>query len=203
MQAIRLQQNSNALAPWRTTLARSLHRNRALVYARYFQLATVRANGRPANRTVVFRGFLPHCNQIAIITDRRSPKIPQIEQNAWAEICWYFPKTREQFRLAGLLHIIDAQHPNEPWQRAFQATWQRLSEAARAQFYDIAPGLPIETASVTPEPRSASDEIPESFRLLVFEPQDLDYLNLKAAPHERCHHWLDETGQWQSEGLSP
>jgi pyridoxamine 5'-phosphate oxidase len=45
------------LAPWRSALARALHRNRALVYARYFQLATVRADGRPANRTVVFRGF--------------------------------------------------------------------------------------------------------------------------------------------------
>jgi pyridoxamine 5'-phosphate oxidase len=150
------------------------------VYARYFQLATVRATGRPANRTVVFRGFLPDSNHIAIITDRRSPKIAQIEQNGGAEICWYFPKTREQFRLAGLLHIIDAQHPNERWQRAFQATWQKLSEAARTQFYDIAPGLPIETVTVNSESPSASDEIPESFRLLVFEPQ-----NLACIIHER------------------
>lgn len=27
-------------------------------YAKYFQIATVKPNGRPANRTVVFRGFL-------------------------------------------------------------------------------------------------------------------------------------------------
>ncbi len=192
-----------SLAPWRQTLARSLHRNRALVYARYFQLATVRANGQPANRTVVFRGFLPNSNQIATITDRRSQKIPQIEQNAWAEICWYFPKTREQFRLAGMLNIVDAQHSNEGWQKAFQETWQKLSEAARAQFYDIDPGLLIGSMQVNPKPNSASDEIPESFRLLVFEPQDLDHLNLKTSPHERCHYWLDEAGQWQAKGLSP
>jgi hypothetical protein len=27
-------------------------------YAKYFQIATVKPNGRPANRTVVFRGFV-------------------------------------------------------------------------------------------------------------------------------------------------
>jgi hypothetical protein len=40
---------------WRTMLQRSLGKNRSLAYARYVQLATVRPDGRPANRTVVFR----------------------------------------------------------------------------------------------------------------------------------------------------
>jgi pyridoxamine 5'-phosphate oxidase len=45
------------LAPWRSPLSRALYRNRNLPYCRYLQLATVRPNGQPANRTVVFRGF--------------------------------------------------------------------------------------------------------------------------------------------------
>jgi pyridoxamine 5'-phosphate oxidase len=192
-----------SLAPWRSILARSLHRNRALAYARYFQLATLRTDGRPANRTVVFRGFLPDSNQIAMITDRRSQKIPQIEQNAWAEICWYFPKTREQFRLAGVLNIINAEHPNESWQRAFRETWQNLSETARAQFYEVAPGLPKPSAQIPSESNVVADNIPEPFRLLVFESPDVDYLNLQTHPHERCHYWLDEAGQWQIEWLTP
>jgi hypothetical protein len=40
---------------WRALLQRSLDKNRSLAYARYLQLATVRPDGRPANRTVVFR----------------------------------------------------------------------------------------------------------------------------------------------------
>lgn len=48
-----------SLAPWRPVLAKSLRLNRALTYARYFQLATLRGDGRPANRTVVLRGFAP------------------------------------------------------------------------------------------------------------------------------------------------
>ncbi|NJL49732.1 MAG: pyridoxamine 5'-phosphate oxidase, partial [Leptolyngbyaceae cyanobacterium SM2_5_2] len=55
---------STALAPWRSALGRALHRNRSRPYSRYFQLATVQTNGRPANRTVVFRGFLPDSNQL-------------------------------------------------------------------------------------------------------------------------------------------
>jgi PPOX class probable FMN-dependent enzyme len=194
-----------SLAPWRQVLARSLHRNRALIYARYFQLATVRADGRPANRTVVFRGFLPDSNQLIMITDRRSQKIPQIEQNAEAEICWYFPKTREQFRLAGMLYIVDGGHLNKSWQSAYYGTWQKLSQAARAQFYGIAPGQSLvpELIEIKTEPKVASDPIPESFRLLVLEPKDLDYLDLKAHPHDHRYHWLDEAGEWQAKSLTP
>ncbi len=191
------------LAPWRQVLARSLHRNRALIYARYFQLATIRADGRPANRTVVFRGFLPESNQIAMITDRRSQKIAQIEQNAEAEICWYFPKTREQFRLAGTLYIVDAGHLIESWQRIYHEIWQKLSEAARAQFYGIAPGQPLASGLIETESKAESDSIPESFRLLVFEPKNLDYLDLKAHPHDHRYHWLDEAKEWQAESLTP
>jgi pyridoxamine 5'-phosphate oxidase len=195
------------LAPWRQVLARSLHRNRALVYAKYFQLATVRANGRPANRTVVFRGFLPESNAILMITDRRSQKIAQIEQQqGWAEICWYFPKTREQFRFAGILHIVDALHPKESWQKSYHKTWQALSDAARAQFYGIAPGQPRDLEQIESAPQNASntpDPIPESFRLLVFEPEDLDYLDLTTHPHHHCRYWLENAGPWQAEWLTP
>ena len=58
---------SNNLAPWRSILSRSLHRNRSLANARYFQLATINMNGEPANRTVVFRGFLEETNKLQII----------------------------------------------------------------------------------------------------------------------------------------
>jgi len=91
-----------SLAPWRSPLSSALHKNRSLPYARYFQLATVRANGHPANRTVVFRGFLEDTDQLKIITDSRSQKVDQIDQHSWGEACGYFPKTREKFRLAGL-----------------------------------------------------------------------------------------------------
>jgi len=95
-----------SIAPWRSPLARALHRNRAATESRYLQLATVTPEGHPANRTVVFRGFYGDTDQIKIITDNRTEKIPHLQHHPWAELCWYFSKTREQFRIFGKIWII-------------------------------------------------------------------------------------------------
>ncbi|PSN80900.1 pyridoxamine 5'-phosphate oxidase, partial [filamentous cyanobacterium CCP4] len=97
-----------ALAPWRSSLARALHRNRSRPYSRYFQLATVTAAGHPANRTVVFRDFLPNTNTLTVVTDQRSAKVTDIAAHPWVEACWYFTHTREQFRLAGPIAVVGA-----------------------------------------------------------------------------------------------
>jgi hypothetical protein len=121
-----------SLALWRSPLARALHRNRSLAFARYLQLATVRATGRPANRTVVFRGFLADTNQLKFITDIRSQKAEEINLYPWGEICWYFPQTREQFRIAGQLILVGADYPEAQLCSSRRTAWQELSEAARS-----------------------------------------------------------------------
>ena len=65
-------------AHWRVILERALQINRSERHSRYFQLATIRPDGTPANRTVVFRGFSQGTNQLQIITDKRSEKIEQL-----------------------------------------------------------------------------------------------------------------------------
>ena len=86
---------------WRPSLVLALYRNRHAPYSRFVQLATVRADGRPANRTVVFRGFLDETPQLTFVTDSRSPKVAELSHSPWAEVCWYFPVTHEQFRIGG------------------------------------------------------------------------------------------------------
>ena len=44
-----------AVGAWRGTLLSAMKKNASLPNAKYVQLATVRPNGRPANRSVVFR----------------------------------------------------------------------------------------------------------------------------------------------------
>jgi len=97
---------SHILAPWRTHLQRALHRNRSNIFSRYFQLATVSEEGYPTNRTVVFRGFLEKSNTIQIVTDIRSEKFKHLIVNPFVEICWYFSKTREQFRIRGKALLV-------------------------------------------------------------------------------------------------
>jgi hypothetical protein len=46
---------THLMAPWKTLLQKSLQQNSSLPYSKYMQLATVRPDGKPANRTVVFR----------------------------------------------------------------------------------------------------------------------------------------------------
>ncbi|XP_020531497.1 pyridoxine/pyridoxamine 5'-phosphate oxidase 2 isoform X6 [Amborella trichopoda] len=98
--------------PWKQLLLTALETNAHLKYSSFFQLvislsATVRPNGKPANRTVVFRGFQEGSDKIQINTDSRSHKIEDIKHCPFGEICWYFTDSWEQFRIEGRIDIID------------------------------------------------------------------------------------------------
>ncbi len=58
-------------APWRSLLMKSLETNKHLPNAKFMQLATVRPDGRPSVRTVVFRGFHNDSDQVTFTTDTR------------------------------------------------------------------------------------------------------------------------------------
>jgi PPOX class probable FMN-dependent enzyme len=192
-----------SLAPWRSVVNHALHRNRSLVYARYLQLATVRENGFPANRTVVFRGFLDDTNQLKFITDIRSQKAEQILKQPAAAVCWYFPKTREQFRINGELTLVSADYrPN--LQPARIKMWQDLSDAARLQFAWPDPGKKRNTTSeafTPPLPNPIQPSI--NFCLLLLEPLVVDHLELRGEPQNRCVYHRAENQEWLIEPLNP
>ncbi|MBD0346919.1 MAG: pyridoxamine 5'-phosphate oxidase family protein [Coleofasciculus sp. Co-bin14] len=193
-----------SLAPWRSHLTRALHQNRSLPYARYFQLATVRRDGRPANRTVVFRGFLDNTNHLKIITDSRSQKTDQINYQAWGEACWYFPKTREQFRFAGQLTLIGAQHSDPVLQSARQVTWQEISDSARLQFAWPHPGedKAEDKSAFSPLPPDPKQPLPY-FCLLLLEPTQVDRLELRGDPQNRWLYYQDSSQEWFEQAVNP
>ncbi|MFH7024311.1 MAG: Npun_F5749 family FMN-dependent PPOX-type flavoprotein [Heteroscytonema crispum UTEX LB 1556] len=192
-----------SLAPWRSLIASALHRNRSLVYARYLQLATIRANGRPANRTVVFRGFLQDSNQLKFITDARSDKVEQIQQQPWAEVCWYFPNTREQFRLSGCLTLV-GKHDISALQQARITTWQELSDAARLQFAWPHPGKPrVEQPEAFEPPAPDSNQPEANFCLLLLDPVQVDHLELRGEPQNRWLYNRDDNQQWSTQAINP
>ncbi|MEH2271067.1 MAG: Npun_F5749 family FMN-dependent PPOX-type flavoprotein [Nostoc sp.] len=193
-----------SLAPWRGAIAHALHRNRSLVYARYLQLATLQANGRPANRTLVFRGFLEDTNQLKFITDNRSAKADQIQQQPWAEVCWYFPNTREQFRITGYLTMISSDDVHQDLQPARLAMWQELSDAARLQFAWPYPGKPRiqEAGAFEPPPPDPVEPVP-NFCLLLLDPVEVDHLELRGEPQNRWLYCRNDQQQWTSEAINP
>ncbi|MCT7950450.1 pyridoxamine 5'-phosphate oxidase family protein [Ancylothrix sp. C2] len=192
-----------SLAPWRTFLARALHRNRSLVNARYCQLATVRAEKMPANRTVVFRGFLGETNTLKIVTDARSEKAGQIESHPWGEICWYFPKTREQFRLFGELILVGENHGDEDLQKARQIAWQELSDGARVQFAWPEPGKTRASFEAFSPALPDAVEPLGHFCLLLLEPTKVEHLELRGEPQNRRIYELDGEKLWREEEVNP
>ena len=130
----------------------ALHRNRQSPQCRFVQLASVREDGRPAVRTVVFRGFLGETNRLTFATDGRSVKAHDLERTNRAEACWYFHATREQFRLAGTVTLVGADHHDRDRSlaEARLETWRGMSDESRLTYTWPDPGQPREPRSLSP-----------------------------------------------------
>ena len=190
-------------APWRSPLTRALDQNRHLAYSRYLQLATVRTDGRPANRTVVFRGFLENTDQMQLVVDARTQKPEQIQHQPWGEACWYFPDSREQFRLTGLLTLVGANYPDPALEQARQTGWQQLSDSARLQFAWPHPGEPrADATAFNPPPPDAVEPLPH-FCLLLLEPMQVDRLELRGEPQNRTLYCRNKEQNWSIHEINP
>ena len=194
----------NNLPPWRQSLARALHRHRKQPQSRYLQLATVTSEGLPANRTVVFRGFWQETNQLQFITDTRSDKVLHLEACPYAEACWYFEKTRDQFRISGRVILINAEESSERLLNARQQAWRTISGSARTQFAWPEPGRPRNDHLSEEFALDVSPTIPlTNFCLMLLKPEKVDYLSLKGNPHQRWLYQLQNDQRWQAQRLNP
>jgi len=77
----------------------------------------------------------------------RACKVVELLGNSLAELCWHLPATREQFRVSGHVTVVGSEgdgsselYPNHTGlpmavlQQQRLATWERLSDAARASY---------------------------------------------------------------------
>jgi PPOX class probable FMN-dependent enzyme len=192
---------------WRTLLQAALHRNRSDAGVRYLQLATVDPWGHPRNRTVVFRGFLGDTDRIQLAVDSRSEKICQIAHCPLAQICWYFCKTREQFRIAGTLEAITADHSDPRAQQHRQQLWQQISEKGRLLWFWPEPKGPLAPpeAFVEELPPEKASLPPPTFVLLLLDPTEVDHLQLKGDaiyPQRRTLYERSPQG-WKCRAVNP
>ncbi|KAJ7962604.1 Pyridoxine/pyridoxamine 5'-phosphate oxidase 2 [Quillaja saponaria] len=160
-------------APWKQLLLNALESNAHLKHSSYFQLATIGSNGRPSNRTVVFRGFQDNSDKIQINTDGHTRKIEELKHCPFAEICWYFTDTWEQFRINGRIDIINGSNPDS----------LKLQQREKSWFAG-----PV-----------------DAFYLLVLDPDQIDYLNLKSNQRLTFNSRLSASGEksWTSERINP
>ena len=176
-------QNSENSISWLTSLSRSLEVNQSDPHHRFVQLATVTKQGEPRNRTLVYRG-LDEEGAIWLCTDRRSSKVDELSEGAPVELCWYFLRSREQYRLRGCVDVISDEALRE-------RVWARLSLSTRAQFHWPKPGerlRPEDVLDVDQIDLESLRDAPISQNFLLFRVVAgyVDYLSLG----ERHRRWI-------------
>ena len=196
---------NDSLPPWRSSIARALHRNRSLPNARYVQLATVDQDHRPRNRSLVFRGWLEPGSQVKFVSDIRSTKAINLlaDTSLHAEACWYFPKTREQFRLSGILTLVTPESSNTSYAKARQEAWQQMSDSGRIQFDWGTPGADrsADPAAFNP-PQPDQDQPSANFCLLLLDVTGVTHLELRGEP-QSCYLYELLAGSWQMRSINP
>ncbi|CAD5279370.1 Pyridoxamine 5'-phosphate oxidase [Alteromonas sp. 38] len=182
---------------WRTGLTKSLHASRSMPESRYFQLATADKDGVPYCRTVVYRG-LSDDNKLIVISDTRTEKYTQLSQQAKAQGCWYFSKTREQYRFSVIATIMTENEDRS----LIESHWAKLSDAGKKQFLWGDPGTPRNNGLPL---QIAGDYsvAPEHFCVILLDIVNVDYLNLRGNPQYRELHRRDDKGNWISQSIIP
>ncbi|XP_021893060.1 pyridoxine/pyridoxamine 5'-phosphate oxidase 2 isoform X2 [Carica papaya] len=196
---------ATAKAPWKQLLLDAIESNSSFKHSSYFQLATIGSNGRPSNRTVVFRGFEESSEKIKINTDARTRKIEELKKCPFAEICWYFTDSWEQFRISGRIDVIDGSNPDSMKLQQREKSWFASSMKSRLQYLGASPGLPNISEQQTQELFLDPSTGPvASFCLLVLDPDQVDYLNLKSEQRLAFTSTLNVSGEkfWTSEKIN-
>lgn len=188
----------HTIPPWQQKLVSAITGNSAVAQSRYFQLATIDADGTPNCRTMVFRGFAEDSDRLLMHTDLRSDKIQTLKYQNTVEVCWYFPVSREQFRLQGKIELIDS--PQHVQGALRKAHWQDLSTDARAAYGQLAKPKNI---PVTKHQEHSQHSLSENFALLQLTTVQVDHLQLHPLPHQRCLYQKDQKNCWQASLIQP
>jgi len=186
---------------WRQRLARSLHLSRSKSESKYVQIATYGPQLGVQNRTVVFRGFVENSHILQCITEKDSDKYRALKSCKSSEICWYFTKTREQYRLSVHTQLVDCDN-DELGLR--QQMWNKLSAAAKMSFIDnqvYGQEVNINYSSSENVINSQKEQIPENFILILCKVYSVDYLIL-SEPHRRYKSFC-ELDEWIEESVNP
>ena len=187
---------TEALPPWRPLLRAAMQREGRSVAARWVQLASTGRDGTPRVRTLVFRGWAG-VDQLELFSDQRSEKVKELSSDRAAELCWLFPKARQQYRLRGMVQLIT------PAEQAdlCQQRWQQLSDTGRAVWGWPTPAKPLDPCAAFPEHLSDTSPLPDHFVVLRLQVETVERLNLGPHPHQRTR-WSAQS-LWQEQPLNP
>ena len=111
-------------APWRSALLKSLDLNKEVKFSTFFQLATIRPNGKPANRTMVYRGFVGDSTKLTFTTDSRYTANTQ--WHAWLPVTYSPVSVATQLCHAVDVHAIRASHRSSKMDHVKENPWSEI-----------------------------------------------------------------------------
>jgi pyridoxamine 5'-phosphate oxidase len=180
------------MSEWVGELTRALEGEYGGERPRVCTLATVDKAGLPRARSVVCRRVGPD-GAIWLASDARSEKNEHVKASPHAEVVFWLPTRREQFRVQGSVKVLGEPAPDP----ARAQLWRELSDEARALFFWPTPGAKkLETLEVFPKAVGAETPPPASFEVLVLRPRRVEHLQLKPHPHRRRRWML--AGKWNA-----
>lgn len=167
-------------------------------------LATNGADGFPAARTVVLRGFDPQQRTLIFHTDRRSTKVAELSADPRVAVVFYDAKGKIQLRAAGTAAV----HTGDD---VSKAAWERLSAWSRRCYLGAPPGTPShEPTSGLPADLEHREPLPTeadggASNLVVVRVQmsRLDWLYLAAHGHRRAALAWGDDDCMRAEWLTP
>jgi hypothetical protein len=148
-------------------------------------------------RSVVVRKLM-NDGTLLITSDGRSEKSGQIRANPSATAVFWFPSLRKQFVVDGKVLIIG---PADEKPIRLQA-WRDLSNSTRAMFHWPASGSARNEMDLFCEAIDADAAMPDSFEVLLLEPEKVDILDLNPFPHSRLR-WSFVRREWSGLQINP
>ena len=127
---------------------------------------------------------------ILFTTDARTPKLLQLTQLRSsasastaplpaAELCWWQPIIKEQFRFTVHATVVTASHPSPVLQQVRRSVWATTPEWLQQTFANPTPGLRKgEDATAGGEGRSGGGTVSALFVAILLWPVRCDYLRL-------------------------
>ena len=168
-------------------------------------VATVDASGAPQARVCVLRSASREEGVLTFQTDRRSPKIRELQASPKVALTFHDRRRRLQLRACGAAEV----HLAGP---LFDAGWARCGLGGRRTYLgpfapsspseDWSPNVPAGLIGRTPD-RAESEAGREQFAVVAVTVETMDLLLLERAGHRRARYAREPDGGWHAQWLQP
>ena len=128
-----------------------------------------------------------------LYTDKRSQKYHELNLNNNVEICWFFSKSKCQFRFRGTSKIESDKYK--------LPHWEKLSEQSRSMWSWPAPGDHFVFEQKKDLSFKTNKELSKNFAVLKIDISHVDQLLLHKPIHIR-RKWI-RTNEWKEERINP